>query len=161
MYFFLYSPLISNFFSLTSWHFSSLKPSNTGNIFLQLSRNFVALQVENVVGRITTYFKHCHATKFRCCKLKQHVASSWTGVYFFQQIFSTCNNKFCLRDNEVGGNTANNAFQLATQHCCVASCSNLLLVLLHLNFSEIFSVFHIAGKIYQHFGAIGCLMAEL
>ena len=33
---------------------------------------------------------------------------------------------------EVGGNTANNAFQLAMQQCCVASCSNLLLVLLHL-----------------------------
>ena len=33
---------------------------------------------------------------------------------------------------EVGGNTANNAFQLAMQQCCVTSCSNLLLVLLHL-----------------------------
>ena len=30
------------------------------------------------------------------------------------------------------GNTCNNAFQLATQECCVASGSNLLLVLLHL-----------------------------
>ena len=53
MYFFLYSPLISNFFSLTSCHFSSLKPSNTGNIFLQLSRNIVALQVEK---RCCTYY---------------------------------------------------------------------------------------------------------
>ena len=26
---------------------------------------------------------------------------------------------------EVGGNTCNNASQLATQQCCVASCSNL------------------------------------
>ena len=33
---------------------------------------------------------------------------------------------------EVGGNTANNAFQLAMQQCCGANCSNLLLVLLHL-----------------------------
>ena len=31
--------------------------------------------------------KHCYAIKFRCCKLKKHVATSWTGVYFFQQIF--------------------------------------------------------------------------
>ena len=91
-----------------------------GNIFLH-------------VACITTHLKHCHATKFRCCKLKQHVASSWTGVYFFQQIFSTCSNKFCcVTMFVVGGNTCNNAFQLAMQHCCVASCSNLLLVLLHL-----------------------------
>ena len=34
---------------------------------------------------------------------------------------------------EVGGNTCNDAFQLATQQCCVASCGNLLLVLLHRN----------------------------
>ena len=89
-----------------------------GNIFLH-------------VACITTHLKHCHATKFRCCKLKQHVASSWTGVYFFQQIFSTCSNKFCcVTMFVVGGNTCNNAFQLAMQHCCVASCSNLLLVLL-------------------------------
>ena len=65
--------------------------------------------------------------------MKQHVATSWTGVYFFQQISSTCNNKFCcVTMFEVGGNTANNAFQLAMQQCYVASCSNLLLVLLHL-----------------------------
>ena len=64
--------------------------------------------------------QHCHETKFRCCKLKQHVAASWTGVYFFQQICSTCNNKFCcVTMFEVGGNTCNNAFQLATQQCCV------------------------------------------
>ena len=54
-------------------------------------------KLKSVVGRITTHLKHCHATKFCCCKLKQHVAASWTGVYFFQNIFifSTCNNKLC------------------------------------------------------------------
>ena len=34
---------------------------------------------------------------------------------------------------EVGGNMGHNAFQLATQHCCVKCCSNLLPVLPHLN----------------------------
>ena len=33
----------------------TLRPGNTGNIFLQLARNNVALQVENVVARITTH----------------------------------------------------------------------------------------------------------
>ena len=73
------------------------------------------------------------------------VAASWTGVYFFQQIFSTCKNKFCcVTMFEVGGNTCNNAFQLAMQQCCAASCSNLLLVLLHLY--HINSVFCVARK---------------
>ena len=32
-------------------------------------------------------------------------------------------------------------FQLTTQHCCIASCSNLLFVLLHLNaFNSIFEI---------------------
>ena len=54
-------------------------------------RNNVALQVQNAVARITTHFKHCHAAKFRCYKLKQHVASSWTGVfnYIFFQLAAT------------------------------------------------------------------------
>ena len=43
--------------------------------------------LESVVARITTPLKHCYAIKFRCCKLKKHVATSWTGIYFFQQIF--------------------------------------------------------------------------
>ena len=53
---------------------------------------------------------------------------------FFNTFFKlTYNNKFyCVRMFEVGGNTCNNAFQLAMQQCCVASCSNLWLVLLHL-----------------------------
>ena len=38
----------------------------------------------------------------------------------------------CVTMFVVGGNTCNNTFQLASQQCCVASCSNLLLVLLHL-----------------------------
>ena len=72
-------------------------------------------KLKSVVGRITTHLKHCHATKFRCSKLKQHVAASWTGVYFFRQIFST---KFCcVTMSEVGGNTCNNAFQLARLRC--------------------------------------------
>ena len=72
-------------------------------------------KLKSVVGRITTHLKHCHATKFRCSKLKQHVAASWTGVYFFRQIFSTCNKKFCcVTIFEVGGRVIR-AFQLAMQ----------------------------------------------
>ena len=69
-------------------------------------------KLKSVVARITTHLKHCHATKFRYCKLKQPVTASWTGVYFFQEIFSTCNNKFrCVKLFEVGGNTCNNKLQ--------------------------------------------------
>ena len=52
-----------------------------------------------------------------------------------QQVeLATCNNKFCCATmfELVGGNMTNNAFQLAMQQCCVASCGDLLLVLLHL-----------------------------
>ena len=52
-------------------------------------------KLKSVVARITTHLKHCYATKFRCCKPKQHVAASWTT--FFQQILSTCNNKRVVR----------------------------------------------------------------
>ena len=103
--------------------------------FFNLHATLLRCKLKNVVARITTHLKHCHATKFRCCKLKQHVlhqvelASTFsTNVFNLQQ-------HILLRDIvvEVGGNTTNNAFQLAIQQCCVASCSNLLLVLLHLN----------------------------
>ena len=61
-----------------------------------------------------THFKHCDATKVRCCKLKQHVAASSTGVYFSQQIvFQLATTKFCcVTMSDVGGNTCNNTFQL-------------------------------------------------
>ena len=108
-------------------------PVIRATFFFNLHAALLRCKLKNIVARITTHLKHCHATTFRCCKLKQHVASSWTGVYLFQQMISTCNNKFwCVTMFEVGGNTTNNAFQVAMQQCCVASCSNLLLVLLHL-----------------------------
>ena len=53
---------------------------------------------------------------------------------FFNKFFQLATTKFCcVTMFKVGGNTFNNAFQLAMQQCSVASCSNLLLVLLHLN----------------------------
>ena len=96
-----------------------------------------------------------------CCKLKNTVAhyyhppQTWSrnkisllqvelASTFFNKFFQLATTKFCcVTMFEVGGNTCNNAFQLAMQQCCVASCSNLLLVLLHrnfyLHFSNIFS----------------------
>ena len=121
--------------STTQSHTSEWEKSPVirATFFINLHATMLRCKLKSVVVRITTHLKHCHATKFRCCKLKQHVAASWTGANVFQHIFSTCNNKFCcVTMFEVGGNTANNAFQLAMQQCCVASCSDLLLVLLHL-----------------------------
>ena len=74
----------------------------------------------NVVARITTHLKHCHATKF--------VVAGWKNLLKKVDVSSTCCNmlpqlattKFCcVTMFEVGGNTCNNAFQLATQQCCV------------------------------------------
>ena len=77
-------------------------------------------KLKNVVGRITTHLKHCHATKF--------VVASWKNLLKKVDACSTCCNmllqlartKFgCVTMFEVGGKTCNNAFQLATQQCCV------------------------------------------
>ena len=64
--------------------------------------------------KITTHPKHCHATQFRCCKLKQHVAASLNWCHLATTTFCCVTMQF-----EVGGNTCNNAFQLATQQCCL------------------------------------------
>ena len=104
-----------------------------GNIFLQLARNIVALRckLKSVVARITTYLKHCHATKFCCCKLKKFVEKSDASSTCCNMLLQLATTKFCcVTMFEVGGNTCNNAFQLSTQQCCIESCSNLLLVLL-------------------------------
>ena len=92
---------------------------NTGNIFVQLN---VALQVESVVGRITTHFKHCHAKNLFRCKFKK-IGSKWIDVS------STCCATCCFnlqqRNFDVWQfltwvvNTCNNAFQLATPECSV------------------------------------------
>ena len=77
---------------LLNCHVNFFKPGNTGNIFLklQLAINTALLccKLKCVVARITTHIKHCYRTKFYCCKLKQNVATSWTAVYLFQNIFS-------------------------------------------------------------------------
>ena len=81
---------------------------------------FVVCKLKSVVGRITTHLKHCDATKFRCCKLKKFVEKSRRQFNLMQHATSTCNNIFCcVTMFELGGNTCNNAFQLATQQCCV------------------------------------------
>ena len=59
--------------------------------------------------------------KICCCKLKKHllkkVDASSTCCNMLLQLATT---KFgCVTMFEVGGNTCNNAFQLATQQCCV------------------------------------------
>ena len=81
-------------------------------------------KLKSVVVRITTHLKHCHAC---CSNLNWHLFFSTNFFNLQQQIL------FCVTMFEVGGNMANNAFQLAvaTQQCCVANCSDLLLVLLH------------------------------
>ena len=60
----------------------------------------------------------------------------------------------CVTMFEVGGNTANNAFQLVTQQCCVVSCSDLLLVLLHLKTVNIPVNINMVGKLNIYNGLI-------
>ena len=73
-------------------------------------------KLKSVVARITTHLKHCHATKFCCCKLKKVVEKSRRHFNMLLQLATT---KFCcVTVFEVGGNMCN-AFQLATQQCCV------------------------------------------
>ena len=52
--------------------------------------------------KITTHPKHCHATQFRCCKLKQHVAASLNWCHLATTTFCCVTMQF-----EVGGNTCN------------------------------------------------------
>ena len=52
-------------------------------------------KLKSVVARITTHLKHCHATKFCCCKLKK----SRRKFNSLQHAASTCNNEILLRGN--------------------------------------------------------------
>ena len=93
-------------------------PVIRATFFFNLQCNIVALLHVSVVARITTHLKHCHATRFCCCKLKKFVEKSRRQFNLLQHAASTCNNKFCCMTMfQVGGNTCNNAFQLATQQC--------------------------------------------
>ena len=65
-------------------------------------------KLKSVVARITTHLKHCYAIKFCCCKLKKHVATSWTGFYFFNKYLICCSyyhprNKFLRNKNLLNG----------------------------------------------------------
>ena len=77
-------------------------------------------KLKSVVARITTHLKHCHTTKFVVASWKNLLKKSRRQFNLLQHAASTCNNEILLREMfEVGGNTCNNDFQLATQQCCV------------------------------------------
>ena len=58
-------------------------------------------KLKNIVARITTHLKHCHATTFRCCKLKQHLHQVELASTFFNKCFQLATTYFvawqCLR----------------------------------------------------------------
>ena len=87
--------------------------------------------LESVVARITTHLKHCHATKFCCWKLKKFVEKSRRQFNMLLQLATT---KFCcVTMSKVGWSYVQQRFSTCNATiCCIASCSNLLLVLLHL-----------------------------
>ena len=90
-----------------------LRPSNTGNIFLQLVvQQRCRCKLRFFVARKTTFSR----SKFSCCRKKMSLLLSATQ-------------KFVARE---GGNTRNKQSQLATQHCCATSCTKMLPVLLGL-----------------------------
>ena len=93
------------------------------NIFLQLARNIVALQVDK---RCCTFYHTPRAllrnkilllqVEAACCMHQVELAST-----FFNKFFQLATTNFvALQCFEVGGNTCNNASQLAMQQCCVA-----------------------------------------
>ena len=93
-----------------------IRATNRCNLHATLLR----CKLKSVVARINAHLKHCHATKF--------AVASWKNVLKKVDATSTCCNmllqlattKFCfVTIFEVGGNTASNACQLATQQCCV------------------------------------------
>ena len=67
------------------------------------------------------------ATKIKIC------CQSRTKFYFVQHIAATCNTEVCCATSCGGGNTGNNALQLAKQQCCATSCKEMLPILLDLN----------------------------
>ena len=85
--------------------------------------------LKSVVARITTHLKHCNATKFRCCKLKQHVASSlnWRLLFSKRNIFNLQQQNFvalqCLRWLVIRATTLfnlphNNVALQVEERCC-------------------------------------------
>ena len=99
-----------------------LRWSNTNNKLLQLATQHCCIASWKALLAVLpcTHLKNCHATKFIVAswkKLLKKVNASSTWCNMLLQLATT---KFCcVTMFEVGGNTCNNAFQLATQQCCV------------------------------------------
>ena len=83
-----------------------------------------------------------YVTTLNIVTQQNFVVASWSNMLqqielastFFNKIFQLATTKFCcVTTFETRGNMCNNAFQLATQQCCIASCCNLLLLWLHLS----------------------------
>ena len=112
------------------WRNLMQRPGNTGNIFLQLSSNIVALQVEK---RCCTYYHPPQTLSRNKISLLKVEAAFFNKFFQLSTMF------------EVSGNTANNAFQLAMQQCCVASCSYYFTLSLKSGFSTV------TPALYTHF----------
>ena len=104
----------------------SIRATNCCN----LQRNIVALEVEK---RCCAYYHHSNIVT-----QQNFVVASWRSMLqqvelastFFNKYFQLATTKFCcVTVFEVGGNTCNNASQLATQWCCIASWRKMLPVL--------------------------------
>ena len=108
----------------SKWYFYRFSNTTKGEVIratncCNLQRNIVALQVEK---RCWPYY-HPPQTMSRnkscCCKLKQFVekgryaSSNWSNMLLQLATTKLC----CVTMFEVGGNTCNNASQLATQRC--------------------------------------------
>ena len=112
--------------------FSLKVRGNTGNIFVQLN---VALQVEN---HCWPYYQSLQTSPRKKRFSLQVEKNCWKWVDASWTCCATCSFNFQKRNFVVWHfltwvvNTCNNAFQLGTRNnVSFASCSNLLLVLLH------------------------------
>ena len=106
------------FFVVINSAFEYLRPSNTGNIFVQLVAQHCCKVLLPVLPPPQT-----------TCQTSGFVAKGRTEFYFVQ--LATL--KFVARQVACRvGNTGNKALQLAKQKCCATSCKEMLPVLLDL-----------------------------
>ena len=100
--------------------FCPLRPGNTGNIFLQLARNNVALQVEK---RCCTYYhppQTLSRNKISLLQVEAACCSKLNWRLLFSTIFfQLATTEFCcVTMFEVGGNTCNDvALQVEEKRC--------------------------------------------
>ena len=82
---------------LEEWIFGwlQLRPSNTGNIFVQLMAQYCCIASWTSCCSYYQSVLNLPRNKFQCGKLQQYVAKNRPKFYFLQHIFAICNTEIC------------------------------------------------------------------